>query len=233
MNTFTWFFVYLKFKRNHSSQYSQFTFDGTHRSLKVDLDPSIWILRSWQASTASGGVGWHAKIWTQNKIRPMKGSLKRVFTGAGLVVMNLLQATGKIGISWRVEQPYSSNLLLREASIFRWFFALALPCCQNHCRRSSSVDSIKSSIFYGSHWSPFSTESLIVFFSSPSVFFSIHFAHEDARSQKSKDPSMFFSSSDPSNPLKKMEIKRNEQQKWQRSNGSKQSLTGDGSLGKD
>ena len=41
----------------------------------------------------------------------MKGSLKKVFTGAGLVVMNLLQATAKIGISWRVEQPYSSNLL--------------------------------------------------------------------------------------------------------------------------
>ena len=234
MNTFTWFFVYLKFKRNHSSQYSQFTFDGTHRSLKVDLDPSIWILRSWQASTASGGLVDMPKFEHKMKLWQKKGGLKKVFTGAGLVVMNLLQATGKnmdFMASWatlQFESPF-----LREASIFLWFFELALPCCKNHCRRSSSVDSIKSSIFYGSHWSsPHSTESLILFFLVPLFFCPyLHFAHEDARSQKSKDPSMFFSSSDPSHPLKKMEMQRNEQQKWRRSNGSK--LTGDRSLGKD
>lgn len=123
--------------------------------------------------------------------------------------------------SWatlQFESPF-----FREASIFCWFFELALPCCKNHCRRSSSVGSIKSSIFYGSHWSsPLSTESLILFFLVPLFFCPyLHFAHEDARSQKSKDPSMFFSSSDPSHPLKKMEIKRNEQKKWRRSNGSK------------
>lgn len=74
--------------------------------------------------------------------------------------------------SWatlQFESPF-----LREASIFLWFFELALPCCKNHCRRSSSVDSIKSSIFYGSHWSsPHSTESLILFFLVPLFFLSI------------------------------------------------------------
>lgn len=58
----------------------------------------------------------------------------------------------------------------------------------------------------------------------PLLFFSIPpFCWWRCSKSKSKDPSMFFSSSDPSNALKKMEIKRHEQQKWRRSNGSKQS----------
>ena len=163
--------------------------------------------------------GWHQ----------MKRSLKKVRFGGDEFVKKPTSKNRDFMASWatlQLECPFTRCI---HFSLI--YLELALPCRKNHCRGCSIVDSIKCSIFCGSRWSsPLSTESLEETTFLVPLFFlpCLHFAHEDARSEKSKGSFIFFSSIDPSHPLKMMEIKRNEQQKWQQP-----ILTGDGSLGKD
>ena len=109
--------------------------------------------------------------------------------------MNLLQATGKIWISWRVEQLYSSNLLFYARHPFffdflNWHSPVARIIAGGLLVLTLSKVPYFMDLTEAHH---ILLKVSFCFFWSLCFFCPyLHFAHEDARSQKSKDPSMFF-----------------------------------------